>query len=530
MPYQVTINAETPDIARGSLGIKLRIEERGVASFTLVDFLGTANYPRGTPVEVRDTEAELIFGGFIGNTTERPIAPAGGLHHSIVCMDNHYLADKRLIIKSYLTELAGDIFKNIVDDYLADEGITYTADSIDDGPEIALVIFNYVSASKAFDAIKDLVSTHTWFIDANKVLYFKERSSLAAPWALDGVTNRAVQGSSRYSSGNPLYRNRQYIRGGTGQTSEQTETFTGDAVTVAFTVGYPIALVPVVTVNAVGQTVGIKGIDTGKDCYWNKGDATITFDAAPGAVAVVIVYFGQYPLISLATNEAERIIRQGIEGGTGIIEDLVQEAQHDTSLSSETSARAKLTQYCQGAEKYSFKTRTRGLLPGQLLTVTYEPFGFVAHEMLIESVGISAIGDDVIYSISAVTGPAIGSWTKFFARLIKRQEDSIRIGDSLLLVLLQQEETLELTDSTSRFEDDFSGGEVGRWIALPPAQGAGAHVEHERLVLAEAPTRARHEKGNYRWGDITEHADFYPYTYPFYYYTAEMIWDSSTWG
>ncbi len=503
-----------------SVNVTLRIEERGTAQFIIVDEDGTGSYPRGTPVKIYDLEDVLIFAGFIDKPVQKRIAPAGGLYHQIVCTDNHYLADKRLIVKVYTGELAGDIFENIVDDYLAAEGITYTADSIEDGPTIDSAVFNYVKASEAFDAIKELSGIYTWFIDENKVIYFTERSTNVAPWALDGVTNRPNKGSTSLDGGSPKYRNYQYVRGGTGVTAQQTENFTGDGVQVAFVVGYPIATVPTVTVNAVGQTVGIKGIDSGKQCYWNKGDGTVTFAAAPGAVAVVIVYYGQYPLMAFSTDEGQRVIRQGIEGSTGIVEDIAFEAQHETSDSVEDSAVAKLVQFAQESERYRFETFTRGLKPGQLLTVTDSAYGLVANEMLIESVSIAPNRSVAAYTVVAITGAAVGSWSKFFTNILRRQDNSIRLGDTSLLVLLQEYETLELSEVTSRFEDDFSGGEVGRWLQLPPAQSEGHHVQHEAIELSEAQTRWEQAIADgYCWAVKSNGGAM-----------REAVWDFFSWG
>ena len=521
----VVINDEIQDIVKGSLAVELRIEERSTAGFVIKDTLGLLTFQRGQPITIYDTTDTRIFGGVIDTPGATRIAPSGGLYHPITCMDNHYFADKRLVVKVYTAEKAGDMFKNIIADYLAAEGIT--EGTIQDGVTIGEAILNYVKASEAFDAIKGMSGNFTWFIDENKVLDFYERATNAAPWALDGVVNRPLKGSVRLDKGNPLYRNRQYVRGGTGLIPEppatNTETFSGDDVTEAFTVGYPLALVPTVTLDAAGQTIGIKGIDTGKQCYWNKGDSTVTFAAAPPSTApdnLTIEYNGQYPLISLATNEAQRVIREGIEGGTGINEEMAFEAQHESGASSEASAQAKFIQFCQDAEKYIFQTHKSGLKPGQLFPVTDSSFGFVAHEMLIESVTITAEGSLVTYNVAAITGAGMGSWSRFFSNLLLRQDNTIRLGDNLLLVLLQQAEAIELSEATSRFEDDFSGGEVGRWIALPPAQSEGAHVEHEAIELSESTTRWKQAIADgYCWAPRTPPNPM-----------REAVWDFFSWS
>lgn len=528
-PVSVFIADALVTIAAGSCRIDSRIEERSTASFTVIDLTGALTYQRGQTVKIYEGDSELLlesglpilletgdsilleyanltllFAGFI-ETPDRE-RDGSGLLHTIVCKDNHYLADKRLVVKSYTSQTLSYIVTDIITDYLSAEGIT--AGTIQTGPTIAEAIVNYVSATQCFDALKEL-SGFVWRINPNKSLDFVQRDTNLAPWSL--TSTEIVDKSAHRSDGNPAYRNRQYIRGGKGLTTVRAETFTGNAVLVAFTVGYPIGLAPTATVNAVSQTVGIKGVDTGKDCYWNKGDATVTFTTAPGnGLAVVITYYGQYPLITRADSYTAIAARLAIEGGTGIVEDIVTEAQHETSAAQNESARNKLQIYCQDAERFTFQTRTSGLLAGQLLAVTYAAFGFTAHDMLIESVEISEEDSThLIYSVTAITGPVLGSWSRFFSNILTRQDKSIKLGDGLLLVLLQQQETLDLTEAVYIYNDDFNTlGLNNRWLNSAPISAGSLHnVQHERVKLTETPSIGTHEKNNYLWDDATSKWD-----------------------
>ncbi len=116
--------------------------------------------------------------------------------------------------------------------------------------------------------------------------------------------------------------------------------------------------------------------------------------------------------------------------------------------------------------------------------------------------------------------PFAMSWSKFFSNILLRQDKSIRLGDDLLLVLLQQLETVELSEATSRFEDDFSGGEVGRWIQLPPAQSEAAHVQHEAIELSEVTTRSEQAIADgWCWAPKTNGGAL-----------AEAVWDFFSYG
>jgi len=502
--FSVWIDGIEYPVLRGSINIDKRVEERSTASFTIVDELGTDTFVRGMPVQILQPWAFPPFhlnefSGFIDTPGHGKHWVGAGLLHDISCMDNHYLADKRLVTKAYTNQTAGFIANDIFTDYLAAEGVVIG--EIQTGPIIKEAIFNTVKATECFDALQELTG-FTWFIDETKQLYFIDRETNVSPWNLDGTNHRAIKDSVHLSTGNPMYRNRQYIRGGTGLTSQQTENFTGDGSVVAFTVGYPIAQVPTVTVNSVAQTVGIKGIDTGKDCYWNKGDATVTFDTAPGVgLDVEVVYYGQYPLMWMVAHPTGVPVMAAIDGTTGIVEEITTETQHESSDSIKQSAQGKIDQYCQDAERFTYQTDEFGLSPGQLQEITYTPFAFAAHKMLIESINITPNGNDVRYNITCITGPSMGSWAKFFSNILKRQDNSIKIGDSLLLVLLQQGETLEVSEVVSIDEDEFAvSGNVNRWLnSAPISSGSLQNVQHERLEMTEVGSEGHHTTEDYTW-------------------------------
>lgn len=495
--FTVTVDDIKKTLIKGSLNIEKRIEERSVARFALEDLTASDSYVRGTPVEVFNLTPERIYSGFIDTPAKARISPNGGLIHDISCMDNHYLADKRLVVKPYANQTLGYIVNDIFTTYLEDEGVEIG--EVQPGLTIKSAIFNYVSVAEAFDALKEL-SGFTWFIDELRRLYFIDRATYLAVWDLDGVTHRAIKGSTRLSSGNPLYRNSQYIRGGTGITVLQTQNFTGDGILASFALGYPLALEPTITEDAAPMTVGIKGIDTGKDYYWNKGDGTIYAEVAPAVgVDIEVQYYGQYPLITLAVHPTAPAERQEIEGGTGIVEAIANESEHESAEAMLESAQAKIAQYCQEAEKFSYQTYETGLSPGQLQTITDAIYGLTAHEMLIESVSIRTFGEIILSDIVCITGPSVGSWAKFFSSLLARQDRQIALGDSLLLAIVQQNEDLALVEATDLHSDDFSGGLVNRWIALPPTQSKGHNVEHEALALAEATDINSEETERYVW-------------------------------
>jgi len=432
-PAIVKINDVKVILLRDSLYIDRRIEARSIAGFTVIDKAGTSHYTKGEPVLIYDNVNVLAFSGVIDTPEEEE--DGNGLLHHITCADNHYLADKRLAAASYIDTLAGGIVESLRATYLAGEGVTVGV--IQDGPILKQVVLNYVRVSEAFDALAEKAN-FIWNIDELKKLNFIDRATNAAPWA--ATRDEIIRGSARLSGGSPLYRNRQYIRGGKGETDPQTETFTGNGDTKAFTVGYPIALIPSGTTGSVSvtsrdpvlQTVGVKGIDVAKDCYWNKGDATIAFDIAPeNAETVTIVYTGEFNIITLSEDDDGILNRRTIEGGgTGYVDDIARDPNITTLAASFEAAAKKLQRYGVLGRRFIYQTHDARLVPGMLQSITYSPFNLSTNPMLIEAVRMQGQGKLFTNTITAIEGPEVGGWAKFFQQIVEREKliDRLTVG------------------------------------------------------------------------------------------------------
>lgn len=436
----VVVDGEVPYLRKGGTTVDLRIEERGVAEFTIVDIAGTASYQKGQPVTIYDTTDTRIFGGVIDSVETSAMSPTGGLYHFVQCADNHYFADKRLVAESYLATAAGTIVSDIITNYLAAEGIT--EGNIEAGPDIVEAVFNYVRASDCFDALAEKAAK-VWFIDENKALYFQARDITAAPW--NATTDEMMKQTPLLLGGNPMYRNRQYIRGGKGTTLEQTETFVADGEQNAFTVSFPIAKVPtsIKIDGGAALTMGIKGLDAPGDfeAYWNKGDATITLTTPPAAAEEVEVkYYGMFDILVLVEDPAQIASQLAIEGsGTGYVDDISDEPKLIDQDASIDSARAKLAKFSVAGQRFFYQTTDTGLKPGQLQQIDYLTLGLNAVDMLIESVVVRGIGELVTYDITAIVGPEMGSWEQYFKSLADMKHEVIErlnVGTEQILIIL----------------------------------------------------------------------------------------------
>lgn len=440
MAVTIEINAVEVERLKGSLQISEAIEQRSIASFTVVDRLGTGDYSHGQQVEI-DIDGTLEFGGFINSITRKRVAPKSDiLHHYITCMDYHYCADKRLVAASYVSKTAGFIVDDIYDNYLVPEGVGIG--SIQAGADIEEMVINYESVSRTYDALAEQ-SNYIWYIDESKDLYFVPRDTTPAPFRVTtSEIIRNVGGGTSLKETSHSYRNRQYIRAGRDRTALQTETFTGDGDTKAFAVGYPIAQEPTIEVDAVGKTVGLKGLGIAKEFYWAKGDPIATAHTAPAnATTIVIEYYGEFDIIVQVDDTPEQDTLKVMEGGgTGIVELIDDEPTLTSRQAALDVAVAKLGQHTILARQFVFVTDTYGLQPGQIVTIHYPTYGLNEAEMLIQSVDIIEFAPgELRYIIKALEGPVLGDWTGFFAALAGIKGDLVKrinVGSIQLLIVL----------------------------------------------------------------------------------------------
>lgn len=412
------------------------IGARTTCSFVVQDLTGIASYVQSQPVEITDGGVTL-FAGFIDNAVQKKVSGNVAIMHTINCKDMHYLADKRIVAKAYANTAAGTIVTALITDYLTAEGIT--AGTIQAGPILTEAIFNYVSATTALESLAEKAG-FIWYIDYDKKLYFMARSTVVAPWA--ATADDMLDGSVTVSHGNSAYRNTQFVRGGKDITDALTENRIGDGVLTAFTLNFPVALVPTVTLNAGAQTVGIRGVDTSKNWYWSKGSSIISQDEAgillDNTDTLTVIYQGEFDVIVKTLNESEIIRLVTAEASSGIVENVSDEQNSTTREAAFEVANAQLEKYSVVGRRLKFATLRSGLFAGQILAVDLSEHN-IDTDLLIETVSISTDQGIPIYDVVASEGPEQQSWTKMFENMATRNYNPTifeNIGESEILITL----------------------------------------------------------------------------------------------
>jgi hypothetical protein len=445
--YVINIAGNDVYVIAGTLSISNSIGRRSQASFMVRSDTST-HYQQYQQVVIYDKDGVLVFSGYITTPKEQKMGFQSSLIHSISCTDQHFLADKRVIGATYTSQNAGYIVNDIITNILSAEGVT--VGQIATGPTIPVATFVYSTVAQALDELVKVASnsgiSYYWMIDQNKQLWFVPYTAVVNSTLVDGSQIDVKNNPPTVQRQNPAYRNTQYVLGGVAQTSAQTETRKGDGSTQSWAMGYDLATVPTITVTSVAKTVGIKGLDTGKDFYWAKGDPIITQDSAGTVLTssdtLQVVYTGQFPTVVVTKDAAQIAYSSSLDTSTGIIEEVEVDSSQTSAASAFSEASQLLTRYARQGTILQFTTLATGWAPGQLITVNLPIYSINSAQMLIEEVNISDQTDavNIWYTVKAVLGPYDTTWVDFFSSLISAQQqtaNSINIGASSALTLLE---------------------------------------------------------------------------------------------
>lgn len=120
-----TVAGVTPTVEHGSLTCSQDIGRRSTADMVILDYTRGTHYNWGTPVTVYDSNGNAAFGGFVESASEKLDGnpETWMIRHTLTVKDYHYLADKRRAAKVYSNQAAGAIVSDLVNTYLAAEGV-----------------------------------------------------------------------------------------------------------------------------------------------------------------------------------------------------------------------------------------------------------------------------------------------------------------------------------------------------------------------------------------------------------------------
>jgi hypothetical protein len=224
-------------IKQGSFSLNLDANYNNTCDFTLTRSIEEEDFP--LPQLGQDVEIEIIYEGIkmvisrgiITRINKKKIESGIGtdkkLEFGITCSSyNNSIPSRRVISedKIYDNVFAGDIVKELLNEYLVPEGICPEVDYIDDGTQ--LVEYDiYANTKTVAEVLDDLASQskYIWFIDYNKKLTFAQKpKEIVRYWKTinENDENTLIKSypflEVEVEESTDDYRNRQIVVGGLG--------------------------------------------------------------------------------------------------------------------------------------------------------------------------------------------------------------------------------------------------------------------------------------------------------------------------
>lgn len=220
-------------IKQGSFSLNLDANYNNTCNFTLTRSIEEEDFP--LPGLGQDVEIEIIYTdvniirslGIITRINKRKIEAGLGtdkkIEFEITCSSyNNSIPSRRVISedKIYDNVFAGDIVKELLNEYLVPEGISSETDYIDNGIQLAEYDI-YANTKTVAEILDDLASQskYIWFIDFNKKLTFAQKPKSIVRY-LKSINENNENGypimEAEIEESTDDYRNRQIVTGGLG--------------------------------------------------------------------------------------------------------------------------------------------------------------------------------------------------------------------------------------------------------------------------------------------------------------------------
>jgi hypothetical protein len=443
------------NIAVNSLNILDIVNDQSTCDLTVFDEQNIYNFIKGNPIEIRNDNYEIIFSGFLDSVEKihyGSYPSTIAIEYKINAIDNHYVVNKRKLIKAFVNETIDVAVTYILNNILSVENITLGA--IIASTKTITKSYNYIGIREVLDELAEYAG-YCWFISAEKKFYFIPKLTYTAPFDITLDENcqcvYVKDGSFSVNDENSEYRNTEYLIGSTNKSVLQTQTFKGDGENQTWTVRLPIVEQPVLKVNGIIKTVGINAVNTGYDFYWNEGEPTINQDNTGTKLVstdiLTVEFYGMYPIVVKSANFEEISAKAIIEGSSGIVEDAVNDTAYKTTNDALDRANILIETYGIDAKTITYTTFDAGLEAGQFQNVYSSVYG-LNHNCLITQVQKQEIDNELEYAITAISGPTSDYWTKQLLAISnaknKALQDSIETSNVLLILLTYDKDWTEI--------------------------------------------------------------------------------------
>lgn len=286
--YAITIGGidRTTDVLNQTIQIDdILNDQQNTCSFRLIDRSGNGIPNTDDAISIVLPDGTKIFGGYVQKVTIGSKHDTGKVAATIECIDQVYLLDRNLVVKTYTSMTDKAIIEDIINTYCAGFGIT--TDNVLTGVTINQINFNYIQPSQAIRRIADLTGRN-WYIDYDKDVHYFPLTTTTAPFNLAdsfGTTRTTYISDPLTStpSGN-LKNNAAYVSSGQYVRLTSANTFEKGQLE------YTNALASNFTIEFDFYVTGAGGGADATFCYWGAGSTPNQEDEGAGYGGYLLAY------------------------------------------------------------------------------------------------------------------------------------------------------------------------------------------------------------------------------------------------
>lgn len=290
--------------------------------------------------------------------------------------------------------------------------------------------------SSEVDSIVQASGDYYSYVD--KWRQFRFGARLARPGAFP-VQSVAVDAPNNYSgyllyrpqvtalSSADLFRNNQIVTNVSSLISPPTEVKVADGSTTSWQMGYPLYSAPTILINGNSATIGLQGVDSGKQFYWQVNSASISYDSSlpklPAGTVITFTYTGQSPVNVVLNNTSSQTTQAALELNSGIVAEiesaLNSTTQGMTTSQATTFGNGLLTRYGNNAPiELMGTTLYPGLVPGTVIAAFVPELNAWNAQLPVVSLTTTVVqganGQIWLYSVDATNGPNLNNWSRLW--------------------------------------------------------------------------------------------------------------------
>lgn len=415
----------------GSLTLQRSLTAHDVLSWSYLDVDSLTQALTPVLLSLEYLGVSYLFGGMIDNLKATNVPGSALMGQAVDCVSWDAVVYARVTGLPSITEgspaitnpnagvytakTVKEIFQSLITNALGGDGLSLQAI---DGPVIPTFKVDYASCGDTFDQLTKGGSNGTtilhWYTTPLKVVTLQDEDTQDAPWSITDANAESLLSVVSCTWDGSEFITKAFVRAGSFITAPVTSTFGGDGSARSFELALPSYSEPVVTRDngsgPIAQSVGILGVETGKDWYWQQGSTTITQDPTGTILAVGQSITNVGPQIGSTIveyqNDAAVDATTAIQSGSGLREIVEQTNTPATQTDAVTLAKAIALQYGVVPALLEIETYRPGLDIGQRFPVQLSRFG-LDQDFVIDAVTITTEDNLVKWTVHAVGSPLI---------------------------------------------------------------------------------------------------------------------------